>query len=200
MNRHAPIIAVALALSACGLSACGQVEPAREAPPLAGAAIGGPFTLTDQNGRAVSDRAFAGRWRVMYFGYTFCPDICPTDAQNIGAGLKRFEAEDPERGAKITPVFVTIDPVRDTPAALKAFTDAFHPRMIGLTGSDEAIARTAKSYAVYYSKGDPAPGGGYLMDHQRVTYLMDPEGRPVALLPSDKSAEAVAAELARWVR
>lgn len=189
---------VAAAVSALLLAGCGAARPP-EQPPLAGARIGAPFALTDENGRAATDRDLAGKWRVMYFGYTFCPDICPTDAQNIGAGLKKFEADDPERGARVTPVFVTIDPARDTPAALKAFTDAFHPRMLGLTGSEDAIARVAEGYAVYYRKGDSAPGGGYLMDHQRVTYLMDPQGRPVALLPADKSADAVAAELARWV-
>jgi protein SCO1/2 len=195
MNIRLEIAAAALALLLAG---CGAASPP-EQPPLAGAKIGGPFALTDENGRAATDRDLAGKWRVMYFGYTFCPDICPTDAQNIGAGLKKFEADDPERGARVTPVFVTIDPARDTPAALKAFTDVFHPRMQGLTGSEDAIARVAKAHAVYYRKGEPAPGDGYLMDHQRVTYLMDPQGRPVALLPSDKSADAVAAELARWV-
>ncbi|HEX8384205.1 MAG TPA: SCO family protein [Sphingomonas sp.] len=196
MNIRSTLAAAGLALLLAG---CGAATPP-EQPPLAGARIGGPFALTDENGRATTDRDLTGKWRIMYFGYTFCPDICPTDARNIGAGLKRFEAEDPDRGARVTPVFVTVDPARDTPQVLKAFTDAFHPRMIGLTGSGDAIARVAKSYAVYYSKGDPAPGGGYLMDHQRVTYLMDPQGRPVALLPADKSADAVAAELARWVR
>ena len=180
------------------LAGCGAASPP-EQPPLAGARIGGPFALTDENGRTTTDRDLGGKWRVMYFGYTYCPDICPTDAQNIGAGLRKFGADDPERGARVTPVFVTIDPARDTPAALKTFTAAFHPRLIGLTGSEDAIARVAKSYAVYYSKGDSAPGGGYLVNHQRVTYLMDPQGRPVALLPADKSADAVAAELARWV-
>lgn len=195
MNIRAFSAAFGLAL----LAGCGAASPA-EAPPLAGARIGGPFELTDEDAKPFTDRDLAGRWRVMYFGYTFCPDICPTDAQNIAGGLKRFEREDAARAARITPVFVTIDPARDTPAVLDRFTDAFHPRMIGLTGSEEAIARAAKSYAVYFRKGDGAPGGGYLMDHQRVTYLMDPQGRPVALLPADQSADAVAAELARWVR
>ncbi len=196
MNIRSSHAAVGLALLLAG---CGAASPPAQ-PPLAGARIGGPFALTDEDGRARTDRDFAGKWRVMYFGYTFCPDICPTDARNIGAGLRKFEADDPERGARVTPVFVTVDPARDTPAVLKTFTDAFHPRMVGMTGSEDAVARVAKSYAVYYRKGDPAPGGGYLMDHQRVTYLMDPQGRPVALLPSDQSADAVAAELARWVR
>ncbi|PAX07511.1 SCO family protein [Sphingomonas lenta] len=194
MNIRALLAGAALALSGCGAA-----EPP-EAPPLAGARIGGPFALTGEDGRTVTDRDLAGKWRVMYFGYTFCPDICPTDAQNIAAGLKRFEAEDAARAAKITPVFVTIDPARDTPDVLARFTDAFHPRMLGLTGSAEAIGQIAKAYAVYYAKGEASPGGGYLMDHSRQSYLMDPQGRPVALIPQDKGADAVAAELERWVR
>ena len=137
MNIRSRIAAAALALL---LASCDAATPP-EQPPLAGAKIGGPFALTDENGRPATDRDLAGKWRVMYFGYTFCPDICPIDAQNIGAGLKKFEADDPDRGARVTPVFVTIDPARDTPAVLKTFTDAFHPRMVGLTGSDVHGAR-----------------------------------------------------------
>lgn len=188
-----------LASAALALSGCGAAEP-RDAPPLADARIGGPFALTGEDGRTVTDRDLAGKWRVMYFGYTFCPDVCPTDAQNIAAGLKRFEAEDAARAAKITPVFVTIDPARDTPDVLRRFTDTFHPRMLGLTGSAEAIGQVAKAYAVYYAKGEASSGGGYLMDHSRQSYLMDPQGRPVALIPQEQGADAVAAELGHWVR
>lgn len=193
MNIRFALLAALLPLAGCGAA------PAAP-PPLEGARIGGPFALLDEDGRRVTDRTYAGKWRIMYFGYTFCPDVCPTDARNIGAGLKRFEAEDPGRAATVVPLFVTVDPARDTPAALKSFTAAFHPRMVGLTGTDAEVAAAAKGYAVYYSRGETSPGGGYLMDHQRATYLMDPQGRPVALIPSDKSPDAVAAELDRWVR
>ena len=109
-------------------------------PPLKGATMGGPFTLTDQNGRRVSDRDFAGKYRLVYFGYTFCPDVCPVDLQVIGAGLRRFEASDPARAARVQPIFITVDPARDTPAVLRQYVAAFHPRLIGLTGSAEEIA------------------------------------------------------------
>jgi protein SCO1/2 len=135
----------------------------------------------------------------MYFGYTFCPDVCPVDMQHIGAGLRAFETSDPMLGAKVVPVFVSVDPARDTPAVLKQFVGNFHPRTIGLTGSPDAIAAMAKAYAVYFKKGE-VTNGGYMMDHSRVAYLMSPEGKPIALLPSDQSGEAVAAELKRWVR
>ncbi len=178
------------------LAACHQA-PAATAP-LAGAAIGGPFALVDGAGRTVTDRSFEGQWRIMYFGYTFCPDVCPTDAQNIGAGLKLVEQEKPALGAKVTPVFVTVDPARDTPAVVRQFTAAFHPRMVGLTGSPQAIAAAEKAYAVFAQKGDPSPGGGYLMNHSRQAYLMDPAGKPVALIPADKGPRAVADEIERW--
>ena len=190
-----PILGIALILGGCDRAA----GPAPSAP-LAGAAIGGPFALTDQRGAAVTDRSFAGRYRIMYFGYTFCPDVCPTDVQAIGAGVKLVEQDDAALGARIVPVFVTIDPARDTPAVLRQFVAAFHPRMVGLTGSPVQIASIAKAYAVFYQKGDPAPGGGYLMNHSRQAYLMDPEGKPLALLPQDKGPRAVADEIERWAK
>ena len=190
--RVAPWLALALA-------ACQPAAPTKqETPPLAGARIGGRFALVDQNGRATTDRSFAGKYRIMYFGYTFCPDVCPTDVQVIGAAVKLVEKDDPALGARIVPVFVTVDPARDTPAVLKQFVAAFHPRMVGLTGSADAIAHIATGYAVYASRGDASPGGGYLVNHSRQAYLMDPQGRPLALLPQEQGPEAVAAEIERW--
>ncbi|MBD8619542.1 SCO family protein [Sphingomonas sp. CFBP 13728] len=184
----------ALTLSACTASA----PPAK--PPLEGARIGGAFTLTDQNGKTVTEQAFAGKYRIMYFGYTFCPDVCPTDVQAIGAAVKRLEASDPSLAAKIVPVFVTVDPARDTPAVLKQFVSAFHPRMVGLTGTDAQIAKIKTEYAVYSSKGDASPGGGYLVNHSRQAYLMDPDGKPLALLPQEQGPDAVVTEIKRWAR
>jgi protein SCO1/2 len=194
MNILRPL-AAALALAACSPTAD---PPAR--PPLEGARIGGAFALTDQNGRAATDRTFAGRYRMMYFGYTFCPDVCPVDMQNVGAAMRLLEQDDPALAAKVVPVFVTIDPARDTPAVLKTFVAAFHPRMVGLTGSQAAIDAAAKAYAVYARKGPATRSGGYMMDHTRATYLMDPAGRPLALVPADESPQAVADTLRRWVR
>jgi protein SCO1/2 len=184
----------ALALSACTASA----PPAK--PPLEGARIGGAFTLTDQNGQTVTERNFDGKYRIMYFGYTFCPDVCPTDVQAIGAAVKKLEASDPALAAKIVPVFVTVDPARDTPEVLKQFVSAFHPRMVGLTGTDDQIAKIKTEYAVYSSKGDASPGGGYLVNHSRQAYLMDPDGKPLALLPQEQGPDAVVTEIKRWAR
>ena len=187
--------AFALALSACSQS----TQPAGP-PPLEGADIGGDFTLTGEDGKPVSWGDFDGQYRTIYFGYTFCPDVCPVDVQRAMAGLKRFEASDPERAAKVQPLFVSVDPARDTPEVLTEFTDAFHPRLIGMTGSKEQLDKLTKDYAAYYSIGEPNEAGGYLVDHTSITYLFGPEGEPIAILPTDEGPQAVAAELDRWVR
>ena len=189
--RLAPLAAVA-ALAAC------QATP--ETPPLAGAKIGGPFTLVNQDGRTVTDRDFAGKYRIMYFGYTFCPDVCPTDAATIGRAVAEIDADDADLARRIVPVFVTVDPDRDTPKVLKSFTAAFHPRMIGLTGTPAQIAAVSKAYGVFAGKGEMQPGGGYLVNHSRTTYLMDPDGKPLALLPTEQGPHAVAAEIKRWAK
>lgn len=198
MNVFLPLSAAALlALSGCG--SAGSPGAAPEQPPLSGARIGGPFALVDGAGRPFTDRNLAGQWRIMYFGYTSCPDVCPTDVRDIGAGLKRLEASDAAKAARIVPVFVTVDPARDGPAEVRAFVANFHPRMIGLTGSREAVDAAAREYAVYHRIGDRQPGGGYLVDHSRQAYLMDPAGKPVALIPADQGPGAVEKALERWV-
>ncbi|MBN8840754.1 MAG: SCO family protein [Sphingomonadales bacterium] len=187
-----------LALATLGLAACSPPQqPAR--PPLEGARIGGAFTLNDQNGRAVTERDLAGKYSIVYFGYTFCPDVCPLDVQHIGAAVKMIEKDNPALGARIVPVFVTIDPARDTPAVLKQFVSAFHPRMIGLTGTPAQIAAIAKEYGVYYARGK-GNAGGYMMDHSRAAYLMSPEGKPLALLSQEGPPKQIADEIERWAR
>lgn len=176
----------------------GGCAPAED-PPLKGATMGGSFTLTDHNGRRVSDRDFAGKYRLIYFGYTFCPDVCPVDMRVIGAGLRRFEASDPARAARVQPIFITVDPARDTPQVLRQFVAAFHPRLIGLTGSAEEIAQAARTFRVYYDRGTATPAG-YLVNHSRIAILYGPDGAPIAQIPYDRGPDGVAAELERWVR
>jgi protein SCO1/2 len=198
INKPYPafLIAAAAALALAGCSGAGA--PAQE-PPLAGAAIGGDFALSDSAGRIVQWDDFAGKYRVVYFGYTFCPDVCPTDMQRVAQGLKVLKGSDPAKAGKIAPIFITLDPERDTPAVVGEFAAAFSPDIVGLTGTPEQIAAAAKAFKVFYQKGEATPGGGYLVDHSNVTYLFGPDGAPLATLPTDKGAEAVAAELDRWV-
>jgi protein SCO1/2 len=201
MNEKTPrrptfLLALLLGLALAG---CGGREAAGT-PPLQGASMGGHFTLTDQNGRRISDAVFAGRYRIVYFGYTFCPDVCPTDLQVIGAGLRQFEAADPARAARVQPIFISVDPERDTPAVLRQFVAAFHPRMIGLTGTPAEIAAVAHEYRIFYEHEPPGPGGAYLVNHSRMAVLYGPVGQPLAVVPYDQGPAGVAAELDRRVR
>lgn len=191
----APLFPLLLTLFVAGCS------PAPvEQPPLAGAAMGGAFTLTNQDAKRVSDTDFDGRYRLVYFGYTFCPDVCPVDLQVIAQGLRKFEKSDPALAAKVQPIFISVDPERDTPAVLKEYVAAFHPRLVGLTGTPAEIAEVAKHYGVYYMKEQQPGASGYLMNHSRTATLFGPKGEPIALVPQDEGADAVATELERWVK
>lgn len=204
--RASLMLAFGAALSACGASAPADGQAQR--PPLEGARIGGPFTLTDQDGGTVRDTDFAGKYRLVYFGYSFCPDVCPVDLQKLMRGLARFEQADPARGAKVQPIFISIDPQRDTPAALKPFVARYHPRLLGLTGTPDQIAAAAKAYVVTYHRVEGSAPDRYLMAHTQLAFLMDPDGKPLALVPlDDPSTDAdegapdkVAADLAKWVK
>ena len=141
---------------------------------LGEALVGGPFTLTDQNGKRVTDQDFRGKYMLIFFGYTYCPDVCPGELQVMSAALDELGP----KGEKIQPIFITIDPARDTPEALKVYVTNFHPRMVGLTGSEADIAAVAKAYRVYYAKAKGAENTpDYLMDHSTILYLMGPDGK-----------------------
>jgi protein SCO1 len=197
MNRIA-LLLVVLLIAGCSPSA--EPSNAPETAPLAGASIGGAFTLTDQDGRTVSDTDFAGKYRLVYFGYTYCPDVCPTDVRDLMLGLKQFEKQAPKAAAKLQPIFITVDPARDSPPALKSFVSAFHPRLIGLTGSKDDIAAVAKRYGAVYQIGDETEGGGYLVDHSRTAILFGKKGEPLMLVRQDGSPQDIADEFARWVK
>jgi protein SCO1/2 len=154
--------------------------------------VGGPFQLTDQNGHAVSDRDFKGEPFIVFFGFTNCPDICPTTLFEMSEVLKRLG---PDAG-RTAALFVSVDPERDTPAKLKDYLSSFHPRIFGLTGTPEEIATVEKEYRVY-AKKVPLKDGDYTMDHTAVVYLMDKDGRFVAPFNLKKSADEAAADLRR---
>jgi protein SCO1/2 len=193
--RTFAVLAIPFALTACDNSA----PPPAERPPLEGAAIGGPFTLVDKTGATVRWEDFAGKYRIVYFGYTFCPDACPMDVQQMMKGFGLFEKASPALARQVQPIFISIDPARDTPKVVGEFAAAFSPRLLGLTGTPEQVQAAAKAFAAYYARGQES-AGGYLMDHSRVAFLMDRDGKPMAMLPVDKNPEAVAAELTKWVR
>ncbi len=205
MNKMLLSTALFLILAACGSSSS---QPPLSQAPLYGATIGGPFTLIDQDGKKRSDTEFAGKYRIIYFGYTNCPDICSPDMQNLMAGLKRYEKSHPKLAAQIQPIFITVDPERDTSPVLKQFVSAFHPRLLGLTGSASEIALAAKAFAIPYARVKESDPDNYLMSHAQMAYLMGPDGKPISMLPLDalnspaneSSPEAVEAELAKWVR
>jgi protein SCO1/2 len=149
-------------------------------PALSASDLGGPFELIDQDGINVTQENYTGAPALLYFGFASCANICPTDLARM-ASLTRTLAE--ENGIEITPIFVTIDPERDTPEKLASYVKQFHPRFVGLSGSDQAIADIADKYAVYYS---PVPmGESYMMDHSTFTFLVGADGHYLAHFPRD---------------
>ncbi len=141
------------------------------------AAIGGPFELVDQNGQTRTEQDFRGKYMLIYFGYTYCPDVCPTELQVMGNAL---DALDPEFANEVTPVFISVDPERDTVDAIAAYVPHFHERMVGLTGTLEQTTAAAKTFRVYYAKayadGEAKDSDAYLMDHSSFVYLMGRDG------------------------
>ena len=163
-----------------------QRQAAGVATNVAPASIGGPFTLTTHEGRAVTDKDFVGKYKLVFFGYTFCPDICPTELQTIAQAMDVMG----DSGADVQPLFITIDPERDTPPVLADYVKLFHPSIIGLTGTAEQIAAVAKAYRVYYarSQGEPDPTQ-YLMDHSTFAYLLAPDGSFVTVFAKGSTPE-----------
>jgi cytochrome oxidase Cu insertion factor (SCO1/SenC/PrrC family) len=156
------------------------------------ALVGGSFQMTDQNGKTVTEKDLLGKHALMFFGYTYCPDVCPTELQVITAALQQMGS----KADGIRPVFVSIDPARDTPKALKDYLSNFDPRFVGLTGTDAQIAQMAKAYRVYYAKLDNKQDPqSYLMDHSSIVYLMGPDGRFLKHFPYTTDASALAKDI-----
>jgi len=150
--------------------------------------IGGPFTLTSPDGTTVTDQTYRGKWLLVYFGFTSCPDSCPTALLEISAALEKLGPD-----ADIQPLFITVDPRRDTPAVMGNYTQSFDPRIVGLTGTPQQIAAVALEYGVYYEPRQSGPGAeDYVMDHGTYLYLMDPEGKFVRGLDADTLGERIA--------
>jgi cytochrome oxidase Cu insertion factor (SCO1/SenC/PrrC family) len=152
--------------------------------------VGGSFALLDQNGQTRTDADFRGRWMLIYFGYTHCPDVCPTTLSLMSEVLSRLG----KRASRVAPIFITVDPARDTPDVLKAYLASFDPRFVGLTGPASHIASAAANYRVYVSR-HALPGGGYAMDHSSVIYLMSPAGKFAADYDQSQGPDAIAQDL-----
>ena len=193
-RRVAPVLlaalAAVLAVVALAIWTFGTPAPVQEA-----AAIGGPFTLTDGAGKTVTDQTFRGKYMLVYFGYTFCPDVCPTTLNDVAQAIDKLGAA----ADKLQPLFITVDPARDTPQVVGQYAAAFSPRLTGLTGSAAQIATVAKEYRVYYAPHKTGPNpGDYTMDHSSILYVMDPSGHFAGVIRADEGADALAADLKKY--
>jgi len=198
MPRALLALALPFLMVACSPAADDPGAVAQDAP-LAGATIGGPFTLVDRDGKTVRWSDFAGKYRIVYFGYTYCPDVCPTDMQRLMQGFAQFKRERPELAAQVVPMFISVDPERDTPKVVGEFTHAFSDDLLGLTGTPEQVAQAAREFLITVEKGQPNSESGYLVNHSTQAYLMGRKGEPIALVPIDEGPKAVTASLEKWV-
>jgi protein SCO1/2 len=187
-----PFLLLVTVLAAGGLWYLGDLRSQRvtQTIELEKVELGGPFTLTDQNGMRRSDSEFRGKYMLVFFGYTFCPDVCPTTLAVMSAALDKMG----KNADRIVPIFITVDPDRDTPDVLKAYLSAFSPRFVGLTGSEDEIAAATKAYRVYVQL-HKEEGENYSVDHSGVVYLMDRMGAFLANYSLDDGPEELAADL-----
>jgi cytochrome oxidase Cu insertion factor (SCO1/SenC/PrrC family) len=183
-------MAALAALVIVGASAWFVLAPAGGSMAGGEALVGGPFTLTDQHGRHVTEQDFAGRYMLIYFGYTYCPDFCPMSLSNMTQALDMLPSEEAEQ---VVPILITVDPERDTVAQLADYAPLFHPRLVALTGTPEQTKAAAKAYRVYFSKAGNGDGSDYLMDHSTFIYLMGPNGKYVRHFSHPATPEEIAA-------
>jgi len=195
-NRRLAIgAALSLFVAMAGAAAFADEAPPQILSATTATHIGGPFSLTSTDGKPTTDRSFPGQWLLIYFGYTFCPDACPTALNAISAALAELGPE----ALKIQPIFVTVDPERDTPQILAQYVKNFDPRLIALFGSPAEIAAVAKEYRVYYVV-QPLGNGEYGIDHSSFIYLVNPKGQVVELLTGDVPGHRIADEVLELVK
>lgn len=159
------------------------------------ALIGGPFSLVDHNGRRVTEKDFRDTFTLVFFGYTYCPDVCPAELQVVSAALDALG----EKAKRVTPLFITIDPERDTVGQMKSYVENFHPRLVGLTGTAEEIRAAAKAYRVYYARAKSDSTSDYLMDHSSIVYLMSPDGTYLAHFAYGTDVDTMAEGIAKFL-
>lgn len=154
--------------------------------------LGGDFTLIDHNGNEVTQDDYADTYKLYFFGFTFCPAVCPTELQKVALVMEELDAE---TAAKITPIFVTVDPERDTADVMKQYVEQFHPKLVGLTGSQEQITDISQKFRIYAKKVENEMMEGYMMDHSSYLYLMDKDNNLAAIYPATDTAEDIVADL-----
>jgi protein SCO1/2 len=183
------IAAAVLALVVAGAASWFVLTPATRSMAGGEALVGGPFTLVDQHGQERTEQDFAGRYMLIYFGYTYCPDFCPMSLSNMTQAMDLLP---PEAAEQVVPVFITVDPERDTVAQLAEYAPLFHPRLVALTGSAEATKQAAQAYRVYFAKAGDDDSDAYLMDHSTFIYLMGPDGDYVRHFAHNATPEEMA--------
>ena len=189
------VIAVASWVTWSWITNDGAPSAAPSGAMRAGVEIGGPFELVDHTGKTVTDKSFHGQFVLLYFGYGFCPDVCPTELANMAAAMDSLGP----KAEKVTPVFITVDPERDTPEFLMDYVKNFHPRMVGLTGTPENIAAAAKAFKVYYAKSRKSAGEDYLMDHTSYVYLLGPDGKFLAIYRGMTDPKEIASSVGKFI-
>ncbi|MDJ1158003.1 SCO family protein [Chelatococcus sp. SYSU_G07232] len=198
MSARARRLAIPLAAFLAGLLVLGAalilaLSPGQQQAP-GGAGVGGPFTLVRQDGQTVTEKDFAGAPFLVFFGFTHCPDVCPTTLFEVSEVLRAAG----DKGKRVRALFITVDPERDTPEVMKSYLGSFDARIVGLTGSPAAIDAVAKAYKAY-AKKVPLKDGGYTMDHTAIVYLMDAKGRFVGSFNLKRSPDEAARDLLRYL-
>ena len=166
-------------------------KPSETAMPIAGLNIGGPFSLTNHMGEDVTEKDYEGQYKLIYFGFTYCPAVCPTELQKISRVMSALEKNQPETAAKIQPLFITVDPERDRVPVMKEYVSLFHKRLIGLTGTQPQIDFVKKSYRVFATKVEDESANDYTVDHSSFIYLMGPDDTLVSMYRVSDSADKV---------
>lgn len=206
MNRIVPRVLFGLLVAAAVLATAvvgylavrvlgGDTVTSRDGGSFGEAAIGGPFNLVDGDGQPRTPADYRGKLMLIYFGFAFCPDVCPTELQKMGAAMDMLG----DKGKDVTPIFITVDPERDTPAEIKAYVANFHPRMVGLTGTLEQTTAAAKAWRVYFKKVQDPAASQYTMDHSSIVYLMDRQGKFITHFSARASAEDMAKTIGKFL-
>ncbi len=196
--RAVLVFVIGLLALAAGAAAYVWTLPPKPAGYVSGsgtALVGGPFELVDQTGAVRRDADFRGQFMLVYFGYTYCPDVCPVSLTNMSTAVDMLGETDPALAGKVTPVFITIDPDRDDVAALAAYAEHFHPRLVALTGDMDQVEAAAKAYRVYFAKVQDDEASDYLVDHSAIIYLMGPDGAYLSHFPHNATPEEIVAGL-----